>query len=67
MTTRDDRQRMDDDDEGFPQPFPGMDETRWRDAAPGADHCLWCAKSGLLRYNRYQPKPAWKVFTKFTR
>ncbi len=47
--------------------FANIDYYAWRDAAPGADHCLWCAKSGLLRYNRYQPKPAWKIFTKFTR
>jgi hypothetical protein len=44
-----------------------VDYYAWRDAAPGADHCLWCAKSGLLRYNHYQPKPAWRAFLKFTR
>jgi hypothetical protein len=44
-----------------------VDYYAWRDAAPGADHCLWCAKSGLLRYRHYQPKPAWKAFLSFTR
>jgi hypothetical protein len=47
--------------------FANVDYYAWRDAAPGADHCQWCAKSGLLRYNHYQPKPAWRVFTEFTR
>jgi hypothetical protein len=44
-----------------------VDYYAWRDAAPGADHCQWCAKSGLLRYNHYQPKPAWRAFLKFTK
>jgi hypothetical protein len=34
----------------------------WRDAAPGADQCDWCAKSGLLRYHGRKPKPAWHAF-----
>jgi hypothetical protein len=44
-----------------------VDYYAWRDAAPGADHCQWCAKSGLLRYRNYQRKPAWRAFLKFTR
>ncbi len=39
----------------------------WRDAAPGAPQCQWCAKSGLFRYENLQPKPAWDAFTSFSR
>jgi hypothetical protein len=34
----------------------------WRDAAPDADQCDWCAKSGLLRYRNRKPKPAWTAY-----
>ncbi len=44
-----------------------VDVYAWRDAAPGADQCLWCAESGLLHYDGLRPKPAWRVFRSFTR
>ena len=44
-----------------------VDIYAWRDAAPGADQCQWCAKSGMLRYERRRPKPAWRAFTSFTK
>lgn len=50
-----------------PLGIANVDYYAWRDAAPEADHCLWCAQSGLLRYRHYQKKPAWKAFLKFTR
>lgn len=43
-----------------------VDVFAWRDAAPGAPQCQWCAKSGLLRYEGRRPKPAWHAFTSFT-
>ena len=43
-----------------------VDVFAWRDAAPGADQCQWCAKSGLLRYEGRRPKPAWHAYTSFT-
>jgi polysaccharide biosynthesis protein PslG len=39
-----------------------VDYFAWRDAAPGADQCDWCAKSGLLKFRNRQPKPAWRAF-----
>jgi hypothetical protein len=38
----------------------------WRDAAPGADNCSWCVKSGLVRYKGRRPKPSWDVFRGYT-
>jgi hypothetical protein len=46
--------------------FAQVDVYSWRDAAPGADNCSWCAKSGLVRYHGRKPKPAWRVFREFT-
>ena len=43
-----------------------VDVYAWRDAAPGAPQCQWCAKSGLLHYEGRRPKPAWYAYTSFT-
>ena len=44
-----------------------VDYYAWRDAAPGADQCEWCAKSGLLRYAGRTPKPAFEAFRQAAR
>lgn len=44
-----------------------VDVYAWRDAAPNAPQCTWCAHSGLLRYNSQKPKPAWRVYKSFTK
>ena len=46
--------------------FAQVNVYSWRDAAPGADNCSWCARSGLVRYRGRKPKPAWNVFRGFT-
>ena len=44
-----------------------VDYYAWRDAAPGADQCDWCAKSGLLRYRNRAPKPAFHAYQSVAR
>jgi hypothetical protein len=46
--------------------FAQVNVYSWRDAAPGADNCSWCRRSGLVRYRGREPKPAWDVFRSFT-
>lgn len=44
-----------------------VDYYAWRDAPPKSVHCLWCKKSGLLKWRNHGKKPAWKAFTRFTK
>ena len=46
--------------------FAQVNVYSWRDAAPGADNCSWCVKSGLVRYRERRPKPSWDVFRGYT-
>ena len=38
----------------------------WRDTPPEFELCLWCPSSGLFTREGFQPKPAWRVFRRFT-
>jgi hypothetical protein len=38
----------------------------WRDLAPGAAPCDWCATAGLFPKSGSNPKPAWNKFVGFT-
>ncbi len=39
----------------------------WRDMPPESQAlCIWCPTSGLFTREGFQPKPAWRVFRRFT-
>jgi len=38
----------------------------WRDTPPDFSLCLWCPQSGLFTRDGFQPKPAWRVYTRYT-
>jgi hypothetical protein len=38
----------------------------WRDLARGHPHCEWCARTGLFRAERLDPKPAWESLLRLT-
>lgn len=38
----------------------------WRDTPPEFELCIWCPSSGLFTREGFQPKPAWRVFRRFT-
>jgi hypothetical protein len=38
----------------------------WRDTPPDFELCIWCPESGLFTRDGFQPKPAWRVFRRFT-
>jgi polysaccharide biosynthesis protein PslG len=38
----------------------------WRDTPRDFALCIWCPDSGLFTREGFQPKPAWRVFRRFT-
>ena len=43
-----------------------VDWFSWRDVPETASSCLWCAESGLFTRDGFAPKPAWRVFRRYT-